>query len=388
MGKHRKRTDEETPTLRSAHVSKSSKWTAEQEIQLVKKRTNCLAHKWMHYRMARMTTVFASLLGFPMVVVAGLATAAQYYAQIGECDSGSGTSVTVGGIVAMCLSTLLTILTGLNAWLKPSETAELHRQASISYQSLVNRIEDEAACEEEDRELGRVFIKEIESQIELLEQNAPSVPWFIMKRYLTEMIGAFFLVLTIGLTVLSGSELAPLAIGSSLMVMVYMGGHISGGHYNPAVTLAVWMRGKLGAGDVAPYMATQIVGALLAAWAVLLMTGSTIAPAPAPDAGLVAVLLAEILFTFALCLVVLNVATDEATAGNSYYGLAIGFTVVVGAFAAGGISGGAFNPAVGIGPIVIDALLGGGSFGDIWIYVVGPLAGGALAALAYRVQHS
>jgi len=209
-----------------------------------------------------------------------------------------------------------------------------------------------------------------------------------MKRYLTEMIGAFFLVLTVGLTVLSGSDLAPLAIGSSLMVMVYMGGHISGGHYNPAVTLAVWMRGKLGAGDVAPYMASQIVGALLAAWAVLLMTGSSFAPAPAPDAGLVAVLLAEILFTFALCLVVLNVATDEATAGNSYYGLAIGFTVMVGAFAAGGISGGAFNPAVGIGPIVIDALFGGGSFGDIWIYVVGPLAGGALAALAYRVQHS
>lgn len=209
-----------------------------------------------------------------------------------------------------------------------------------------------------------------------------------MKRYLTEVIGTFFLVLTIGLTVLSGSEFAPLAIGSSLMVMVYMGGHISGGHYNPAVTLAVWMRGKLSASDVAPYMMAQIAGALLAALLVLPMAGSTFAPAPAPDAGVAAALLAEILFTFALCLVVLNVATDDATAGNSYYGLAIGFTVVVAAFAAGGISGGAFNPAVGIGPIVIDALLGGGSFGTLWLYLVGPFAGGALAALAYRAQHA
>lgn len=209
-----------------------------------------------------------------------------------------------------------------------------------------------------------------------------------MKRYLTEAIGTFFLVLTVGLTVLSGTEFAPLAIGSSLMVMVYMGGHISGGHYNPAVTLAVWMRGKLPGADVGPYMLSQIVGALLAALLVLPMAGSTFAPAPAPDAGLAAALLAEVLFTFALCLVVLNVATDEATAGNSYYGLAIGFTVVVAAFAAGGISGGAFNPAVGIGPIVVSALLGGGSFANLWLYLVGPLAGGALAALVYKVQHT
>jgi aquaporin Z len=209
-----------------------------------------------------------------------------------------------------------------------------------------------------------------------------------MKRYLTEAIGTFFLVLTVGLTVISGSPMAPLAIGSSLMVMVYMGGHISGGHYNPAVTLAVFMRGKVPGGDVAPYMVAQIVGAVLAAFAALHMTGSTFAPAPSPDAGLVAALLAEILFTFALCLVVLNVATDEATAGNSYYGLAIGFTIVVAAFAAGGISGGAFNPAVGIGPILVDALVGEGSFGDLWIYLVGPFAGGALAAVVYKLQHA
>ncbi|MDP2959307.1 MAG: MIP/aquaporin family protein [Longimicrobiales bacterium] len=208
-----------------------------------------------------------------------------------------------------------------------------------------------------------------------------------MKRYLTEMVGTFFLVLTVGLTVLGETPFAPLAIGSALMVMVYMGGHISGGHYNPAVTLGVWMRGKLGGSEVLPYMISQVVGAILAGVVVMLMTGNTFAPAPAPDAGIVAVLLAEVLFTFALVLVVLNVATDEATAGNSYYGLAIGFTVVVAAFAAGGISGGAFNPAVGTGPILVHTLLGEGSFGDLWIYLVGPFAGGALAALAYKAQH-
>lgn len=209
-----------------------------------------------------------------------------------------------------------------------------------------------------------------------------------MKRYLTEAIGTFFLVLTVGLTVLSGSPMAPLAIGSSLMVMVYMGGHISGGHYNPAVTLAVHLRGKLGARDVAPYMGAQLLGAILAGFAVVHMTGHSFAAAPAPDAGLTAVLLAEILFTFALCLVVLNVATDDATAGNSYYGLAIGFTVVVGAFAAGGISGGAFNPAVGVGPTLVGALFFQGSLANVWIYLVGPFAGGALAALAYKAQHA
>lgn len=208
-----------------------------------------------------------------------------------------------------------------------------------------------------------------------------------MKRYLTETVGTFFLVLTVGLTVLAGTPFAPLAIGSALMVMVYMGGHISGGHYNPAVTLGVTMRGKLEAKEALPYMLAQLLGAVLAGLAVLVMTGDTFAPAPAPDAGIPAVLLAEVLFTFALVLVVLNVATDEATAGNSYYGLAIGFTVVVGAFAAGGISGGAFNPAVGTGPILVDALLGDGSFGSLWLYLVGPFAGGALAALAYRAQH-
>ncbi len=192
---------------------------------------------------------------------------------------------------------------------------------------------------------------------------------------------------TIGLTVLDGTPFAPLAIGSALMVMVYMGGHISGAHYNPAVSIAVLMRGKMAGRDLVPYIVAQILGAVLASLAVLVITGNTFAPAPAADAGLVAVLLAEALFTFALALVILNVATDDATEGNSFYGLAIGFTVMVGAFAVGGISGGAFNPAVGTGPILVNAFAGDGSLTNLWIYLVGPILGSVAAAAVFDLQH-
>lgn len=207
-----------------------------------------------------------------------------------------------------------------------------------------------------------------------------------MKNYLTECIGTFFLVLTIGLTAVGGVAMAPLAIGSALMIMVYMGGHISGGHYNPAVSLAVMMRGKLESRELVPYWVSQVVGALLAAAVVYAILGSTFAPAPGADATTLGALLIEFLFTFALCLVVLQTATSAATEGNSFYGLAIGFTVMVGAFSGGGISGGAFNPAVGIGPILMHAIAGDGSFSNIWLYLVGPLLGGAVAALVFKIQ--
>lgn len=209
-----------------------------------------------------------------------------------------------------------------------------------------------------------------------------------MSRYLTEAIGTFFLVLTIGLTVLAETPLAPLAIGSALMVMVYMGGHISGAHYNPAVSVAILIRGKMESRDFLPYLVAQLLGAILASLAVLVIAGDTFAPAPAADAGLGAVLLAEVLFTFALALVILNVATADDTAGNSYFGLAIGFTVMAGAFAVGPISGGAFNPAVGAGPILVDTFAGDGSMGSLWIYLVGPVLGGVIAAGAFKVQHA
>ncbi|HEX5830241.1 MAG TPA: aquaporin [Gemmatimonadaceae bacterium] len=208
-----------------------------------------------------------------------------------------------------------------------------------------------------------------------------------MRNYLTELVGTFFLVLTIGLTVLGGTEFAPLAIGSALMVMVYMGGHISGGHYNPAVTLAVYLRGKLPAREVLPYWIAQLVGAMLAALSVFVITERTFQPMPGAGVSMGDALFVEFLFTFALALVVLNSATATKTEGNSFYGLAIGITVMVGAFAGGAISGGAFNPAVGVGPALVSVMLGDGSLAPVWLYIVAPLLGGAVAAAMFRLQN-
>ncbi|HZS59049.1 MAG TPA: aquaporin [Gemmatimonadaceae bacterium] len=209
-----------------------------------------------------------------------------------------------------------------------------------------------------------------------------------MPKYITEFIGTFFLVLTVGFAVVSNAPLGALAIGSSLMIMIYMGGHISGGHYNGAVSLAVFLRGKIDAPTFIGYLISQFLGALAAAWIVYVVVGKTYPLAPAATATALQALLVEILYTFALCLVVLNVATSPDTEGNSYYGLAIGFTIVVAAIAGGGISGGAFNPDVGSGPIVVDAILKGGSLSNLWLYIVGPFLGGALAAGVYRLQTS
>ncbi len=209
----------------------------------------------------------------------------------------------------------------------------------------------------------------------------------LVRKLVTEFIGTFFLVLTIGLASLGHVNVAPLAIGAALMVMVYMGGHISGAHYNPAVTLAVWLRGKMPAGEVAPYIGTQLVAAFLAALTAHAVLGDTFAPAPAGNVSFAGFFGLEVLFTFALVLVVLNVATAPTTAGNSYYGLAIGFTVVVGAFVAGPVSGGAFNPAVGFGPILVDTLFGDGSVQHLWVYLVAPALGGVAAAFVYKLQN-
>ncbi|HZZ41884.1 MAG TPA: aquaporin [Tepidisphaeraceae bacterium] len=199
-----------------------------------------------------------------------------------------------------------------------------------------------------------------------------------MNKYITEFIGTFFLVLTIGCTVLPGMPgvIPPIAIGSALMVMVFAGGHISGAHYNPAVTLAVWLRGKCLTKDVVPYMITQILGAIVAAVAARYLCHASDLPIHPGIPDVPRALLAEFLFTFALAYVVLNVATSKGTGGNSFYGLAIGFTVLAGAFSVGHISGGAFNPAVAVG----ISVMGLAAWQNIWIYLVANFAGGALAA--------
>jgi aquaporin Z len=206
-----------------------------------------------------------------------------------------------------------------------------------------------------------------------------------MNKYLTEFIGTFFLCLCVGLVVAHAFPIPVLPIGLMLMAMVYMGGHISGGHYNPAVSLAAMMHGDLPSGQFLPYMVSQFLGA--AGMLTGVLTGDVVSPAPNPDVNILLAVLTELLFTFALCLVVLNVGSNPKTQGNSFYGIAIGFTVVAGGAASANISGGAMNPAVGAGLGLVDGIMGGAPLGHIWIYLVGPVLGGALASAVYTLQN-
>lgn len=202
-----------------------------------------------------------------------------------------------------------------------------------------------------------------------------------MRKYVVEFIGTFFLVFTVCTAVLVKASLAPLAIGAVLATMVFAGGHISGGHFNPAVTLAVYLRGKLDMRDLPWYMGAQLVaGAIAAGIARFVVIGSPAATHGPTGRALAAAVVAELLFTFALAYTVLNVATSKDHPNNSFYGLAIGFTVLAGAVAVGPISGGAFNPAVGLG----ICLAGLASWSMIWVYILITLIGGAAAGYAFR----
>jgi aquaporin Z len=201
-----------------------------------------------------------------------------------------------------------------------------------------------------------------------------------MNKYVAELIGTFFLVFTVGCTVIGGGGgvIPPLAIGAVLMVMVFATGHVSGGHLNPAVTLGVFLRGRCAGVDVVPYVIAQLAGAALAAAATGYLRAGVAVSAQAVAVG--PALLAEFLFTFALVFVVLNTATVKGTAGNSFYGLAIGMTVMCGAFAVGNVSGAAFNPAVAVGA----SLMGLFPWSSLWLYLVAELLAGAAAALAFK----
>lgn len=202
-----------------------------------------------------------------------------------------------------------------------------------------------------------------------------------MNKLIAEFIGTFFLVLTIGTTVIGSNPgvIPPIAIGIVLAAMIYAGGHVSGAHFNPAVTLGVVIRGRLGANEAFGYMAAQLVGAVLASLVVGFLKAGVPVVAGSPE--VLPALVAEFLFTFALVYVILNVATAKGTANNSFYGLAIGGTVMAGAFAVGGISGGAFNPAVAIG----ITMMGLSSLANIWIFLVANFLGGAAAGVVFKV---
>jgi len=200
----------------------------------------------------------------------------------------------------------------------------------------------------------------------------------LQRKLVVEFVGMFLFVFTVGMATnkAGAGALAPLAIGSVLMVMVFAGGHVSGGHFNPAVSTAVFLRRRMAGIEFATYVVAQIVAAVLAGLVVRYVGGRE---AHAPVASTGKMLVAEFLFTFALAWVVLHVATASGTLGNSFYGLAIGFTVVTGAFAVGGISGGAFNPAVAIGAMVTGLL----EWSNIWIYLIAELLGAAVAAYLF-----
>jgi aquaporin Z len=209
-------------------------------------------------------------------------------------------------------------------------------------------------------------------------------------KLLTELVGTFIFLSVIALVPTSGpsAPLAPIAIGSALMVMVYMGGHISGAHYNPAVSLGLFLRQKIDAVTLVSYWVAQLVGGALAFVFGYLVSGHTPGIHPGSGVFTASALAIEVLFTTALVLVILNVAATRATEGNSFYGLAIGFTILAAAFVGGPISGGAYNPAVGFGATLGAALFSGGSWSDLWLYLVGPLVGGAIAAGIHWVQIS
>ena len=200
------------------------------------------------------------------------------------------------------------------------------------------------------------------------------------RKYVVEAIGTFFLVFTVTTSVLSGGAFTPLAAGAVLMVMIYAGGHISGGHYNPAVTLAVLLRGRIGLGDAVGYWISQVVAGVVAGIVGrVIVNPASVKTLNLSGHALMAAGLVELLFTFALCYVVLNVATSKDQPGNGFFGLAIGFTVAAGAFAVGGISGGVFNPAVALG----GATGGLFAWSTLWLYLVVQLVAGAAAGLVF-----
>ena len=202
-------------------------------------------------------------------------------------------------------------------------------------------------------------------------------------KLITEFIGTFFLTLTICTAAAFGTagSHAPFAIASTLMVMIYAGGHVSGAHYNPAVTISIYMRGACDKSDVAPYIASQLIAGVAAA----LVASNVLMPDA--DVSSMAMdttpaLAAELMFTFALAYVILNVATSESTEGNGYYGAAIAFVVLAGALTVGSISGASFNPAVTASLVSAGVL----EATDSWVHIVPQLAGGVMAALVFNAQ--
>ena len=207
-----------------------------------------------------------------------------------------------------------------------------------------------------------------------------------MNKYIIEFLGTFFLVIIIGLSQ------NPVAIGLGLAVLVYMGAHISGAHYNPVVSLAMLINNQIELKEFSFYLASQLLGSLVATYFIMLLGNDFNVVSNTNDIS--SFFVAEILFTFLLVFVILNVALNKNLKGNQFYGLAIGLTVTAGAFAVGNISGGVFNPAVSFGPSLfsfIDPQVVGTnvSSSDFFIYyLISGIIGSVIASYLYKKVYS
>ena len=209
---------------------------------------------------------------------------------------------------------------------------------------------------------------------------------------IAEFVGTFFLTLTIFLAAVSGTaavtsgddvnaNYAPLAIGLTLMVMIYALGHISGAHFNPAVSIGLFVKGDCSKDELPYYLVAQLLAGVLAFFvgSELVLNGANAAEIKAATFNsTIAVLSAEALWTFALMFVIINVATEQS--GNQFYGAAIGLTVMAGAFTVGGISLGSFNPAV----TTMLTVSGKMAVADVWMHIVPQLAGAVGAVFVHK----
>eukprot|EP00933_Yihiella_yeosuensis_P077227 TRINITY_DN874_c2_g1_i1.p1 TRINITY_DN874_c2_g1~~TRINITY_DN874_c2_g1_i1.p1 ORF type:complete len:490 (+),score=86.26 TRINITY_DN874_c2_g1_i1:138-1607(+) len=232
-----------------------------------------------------------------------------------------------------------------------------------------------------------------------------------LAKFISEFIGTYFLVLTVGLNVMGKSKATAFSIAASLTSMIYALGDVSGAHFNPAVTIAIYASGRdaeLSKGRVLKYAAAQILGGMSAgfSYAWIYHTTYTFAIGPEDGYSWLQALFAEFLYTFLLCFVVLSVAVSKTTKTSQMFGLAIGACVIVGGFAIGDVSGGALNPAVCLGistgkvsgyswlrgvpsQTLLDSypVLSLVQFVKAMAYTGAEVAGGVAAAVAFKFTH-
>lgn len=202
-----------------------------------------------------------------------------------------------------------------------------------------------------------------------------------MHSYVMEAIGAFFLVLVFGFT---GD---PLAIGLTLMALVYIGSRVSGAHYNPAVSLAFFLKKRLSGADFIVYLVVQLLGAFLAATAIFFLSTSVFYIEPPATTNLYQQVFAELVFTFIFVLVMLTLTLNKSFRKNSLSGLAVGLSFGGMLMVATPVSGGILNPATSIGTAAFDLINGGNSIIHSLLYTLAPLTGGALAAFTFSYFH-